>query len=156
MPTPQDVMKMVTDNEVKFVDFRFTDTRGKEQHVSVPISHFDEDKFESGHAFDGSSIAGWKGIEDVINQQILEICKETGADSIKTKHGTAIRTVKSRYWTNDWERFYDFMFEHNVPELLERRIHQTNIKQFLGENPDLLPAGLNVDSAYTITVRRSK
>lgn len=93
---------------------------------------------------------------DVINQQILEICKETGADSIKTKHGTAIRTIKSRYWTNDWERFYDFMFEHNVPELLERRIHQTNIKQFLGENPDLLPAGLNVDSAYTITVRRSK
>jgi glutamine synthetase len=63
MPTPQDVMKMVADNEVKFVDFRFTDTRGKEQHVSVPISHFDEDKFESGHAFDGSSIAGWKGIE---------------------------------------------------------------------------------------------
>ena len=93
---------------------------------------------------------------DVINQQILEICKETGADSIKTKHGTAIRTVKSRYWTNDWERFYDFMFEHNVPELLERRIHQTNIKQFLEENPDLLPAGLNVDSAYSITVRRSK
>ena len=63
MPTPQDVMKMVADNEVKFVDFRFTDTRGKEQHVSVPISHFDEDKFESGHAFDGSSIGGWKGIE---------------------------------------------------------------------------------------------
>ena len=93
---------------------------------------------------------------DVINQQILEICKETGADSIKTKHGTAIRTIKSRYWTNDWERFYDFMFEHNVPELLERRIHQTNIKQFLEENPDLLPAGLNVDSAYSITVWRSK
>ena len=93
---------------------------------------------------------------DIINQQILEICKETGADSIKTKHGTAIRTIKSRYWTNDWERFYDFMFEHNVPELLERRIHQTNIKQFLEENPDLLPAGLNVDSAYSITVRRSK
>ncbi|WVN41085.1 type I glutamate--ammonia ligase [beta proteobacterium MWH-UniP1] len=63
MATPQDVMKMVADNEVKFVDFRFTDTRGKEHHVSVPISHFDEDKFESGHAFDGSSIAGWKGIE---------------------------------------------------------------------------------------------
>jgi len=58
-----DVMSMVQDNEVKFVDFRFTDTRGKEQHVTVPISHFDEDKFSSGHAFDGSSIAGWKGIE---------------------------------------------------------------------------------------------
>ncbi len=58
-----DVLKLVKDNEVKFVDFRFTDTRGKEQHVTVPVSHFDMDKFESGHAFDGSSIAGWKGIE---------------------------------------------------------------------------------------------
>ena len=47
-----DVMKMVKENEVKFVDFRFTDTRGKEQHVSVPVSAFDEDKFASGHAFD--------------------------------------------------------------------------------------------------------
>jgi predicted metal-dependent phosphotriesterase family hydrolase len=93
---------------------------------------------------------------DIINQQILKICEETGADSIKTAHGTAIRTVKSRYWTNDWERFYDFIFEHKVPELLERRVHQTNIKQFLEENPELLPAGLNVDSAYSITVRRSK
>jgi glutamine synthetase len=45
--TVADVMKMVKDNEVKFVDFRFTDTRGKEQHVSVPVSHFDEDKFTS-------------------------------------------------------------------------------------------------------------
>ncbi len=53
-----DVLKMVKDNEVKFVDFRFTDTRGKEQHVTVPVSHFDMDKFESGHAFDGSSSAG--------------------------------------------------------------------------------------------------
>jgi glutamine synthetase type I len=57
-----DVMKMVKENEIKFVDFRFTDTRGQEQHVSVPISAFNEEKFTEGHAFDGSSIAGWKGI----------------------------------------------------------------------------------------------
>ncbi|MCL4185669.1 MAG: type I glutamate--ammonia ligase [Burkholderiaceae bacterium] len=63
MASAKDVMKMITDNEVKFVDLRFTDTRGKEQHVSVPAKAFDEDKFTSGHAFDGSSIAGWKGIE---------------------------------------------------------------------------------------------
>src|SRR5258707_13140686 len=61
--TVADVMKMVKENEVKFIDFRFTDTRGKEQHVSVPVSAFDEEKFTAGHAFDGSSIAGWKGIE---------------------------------------------------------------------------------------------
>src|SRR5213593_3012722 len=63
MTTPADVLKMLKDKEVKFVDLRFTDTRGKEQHVSVPTKVFGMDKFEAGHAFDGSSIAGWKGIE---------------------------------------------------------------------------------------------
>ncbi len=58
-----DVMSMVKEHDVKFVDFRFTDTRGKEQHVTVPISAFNDEKFTQGHAFDGSSIAGWKGIE---------------------------------------------------------------------------------------------
>jgi glutamine synthetase len=63
MATAKDVMKMISDNEVLFVDFRFTDTRGKEQHVSVPAKRFDEETFEHGHPFDGSSIGGWKGIE---------------------------------------------------------------------------------------------
>ena len=61
--TPDDVLKMIKDKEVKFVDIRFTDTRGKEQHVSVPAKQFTKDKFTDGHAFDGSSIAGWKGIQ---------------------------------------------------------------------------------------------
>jgi hypothetical protein len=93
---------------------------------------------------------------ELINQQLLEICKSTAADSIRTAHGTVIRTVKSRYWTNDWEHFHKFLLEHEAPDLLEKRIHQSNMKQFLEENPELLPAGLNVDSAYSITVRRSK
>ena len=63
MATAKDVSKTIADNEVKFVDLRFTDTRGKEQHVTVPVSSWDEDKFTGGHAFDGSSIAGWKGIQ---------------------------------------------------------------------------------------------
>jgi glutamine synthetase len=54
---------MIADNEVKFVDYRFTDTKGKEQHVSVPAKAVGEGTFEHGHPFDGSSIAGWKGIE---------------------------------------------------------------------------------------------
>src|ERR1700675_4766666 len=58
-----DVLKLIKEKEVKFVDLRFTDTRGKEQHVSVPAKAFTMEKFESGHFFDGSSIAGWKGIE---------------------------------------------------------------------------------------------
>ncbi len=63
MATAKDVMKKIADNEVKFVDLRFTDTKGKEQHVTVPVSTFDEEKFTDGHAFDGSSVAGWKGIQ---------------------------------------------------------------------------------------------
>lgn len=58
-----EVMDIIEKNEVEFIDFHFTDFLGKEQHVSVPVSAFDEDKFEEGHAFDGSSIKGWKGIE---------------------------------------------------------------------------------------------
>ena len=58
-----DVLKMIKDNEVKFVDLRFTDTRGKEQHVTIPAHVVNEGWFEGGHAFDGSSIAGWKGIQ---------------------------------------------------------------------------------------------
>ena len=61
--TAAEVMKLAKESEAKFVDFRFTDTKGKEQNVTVPVSAFDIDKFEEGHAFDGSSIAGWKGIE---------------------------------------------------------------------------------------------
>jgi len=61
--TVADVMQMVKDNDIKFIDFRFTDTRGKWQHITAPVSQFDESKFEEGQAFDGSSIAGWKGIE---------------------------------------------------------------------------------------------
>ncbi|MDT8383726.1 MAG: glutamate--ammonia ligase [Gammaproteobacteria bacterium] len=60
----QAVLKMIADNEAKFVDFRFTDTHGKEQHVTVPSHTVDEDVFTEGKMFDGSSIEGWKGINE--------------------------------------------------------------------------------------------
>jgi len=59
-----DVLKMIKEQEVKFVDFRFCDTRGKEQHVTVPSHTVDADLFTEGKMFDGSSIAGWKGINE--------------------------------------------------------------------------------------------
>lgn len=93
---------------------------------------------------------------DVIEEQLLEACKSIGADSIRTAAGTVIRSVKSRYWTNDWDSMYNFVRQHDAFGLLERRIHQTNMKQFIEENPSLLPMGLNTDSRYSIVVRRSK
>ncbi len=60
----QNVMDLIKESEAKFVDLRFTDTKGKEQHISIPVSCIDEDFFTDGKMFDGSSIAGWKGIND--------------------------------------------------------------------------------------------
>jgi len=59
-----DVLKQIKDEDVKYIDFRFTDTRGKEQHVTVPTSVVDKDTFKEGKMFDGSSVAGWKGINE--------------------------------------------------------------------------------------------
>jgi hypothetical protein len=90
----------------------------------------------------------------VISQTLLNHFKESGIDKAGTPFGTAYRTIKSRYWTNDWESMYDFISENDAFDLLEKRLHQTNMKQFLEENPNLLPRGLNVDSEYSVVVRR--
>lgn len=92
----------------------------------------------------------------VLETEMLDICKNMNADSIRTKAGTIIRSVKSRYWTNDWDSMYHFIKENDAYGLLEKRLHQTHMKEFLSENPDLLPMGLNVESEYTVVVRRSK
>jgi glutamine synthetase len=62
--TPADVIKLIEEKEAKFADLRFTDTRGKEQHVTIPARLVDEELFKDGKMFDGSSIAGWKGINE--------------------------------------------------------------------------------------------
>src|SRR6202163_1186874 len=62
--TPNDVFKLIKEKEVKFADLRFTDTRGKEQHVTIPARLVDEELFRDGKMFDGSSISGWKGINE--------------------------------------------------------------------------------------------
>ena len=63
MTSASDVLQMIKDNDVKFVDLRLTDTRGKEMHLTVPAASIEEDTFELGQPFDGSSFAGWRGIE---------------------------------------------------------------------------------------------
>ena len=62
--TAADVLKLIAEKEAKFVDLRFTDTIGKEQHVTIPARVVDEGFFKDGKMFDGSSIAGWKGINE--------------------------------------------------------------------------------------------
>lgn len=90
----------------------------------------------------------------VLKHKLLDISKETGVTSFSTDNATAYRTIKNRYWTNDWESFYGFMREHGAMELLEKRIHQMNMKEFMEQNPEVHPPGLNIDSEYEITIRR--
>lgn len=93
---------------------------------------------------------------EAVEQELLELCKTTGQDGGKTQFGSFTRSVKTRYWTSDWDSMYKFIREHDVPEVLERRIHQGNFVDMLKENPNIMPAGVNVESKYSITVRRSK
>jgi len=91
-----------------------------------------------------------------IEQALLEHCAGNGIESVRTESGTFYRSVKQKFWTSDWESMNKFILEHEVPELLEKRIHQGNLKQFLEDNPELLPPGLNCDSEYSVTVRRKR
>ena len=91
-----------------------------------------------------------------IKLALLGYCKDNNIDSAKIAGvGMFYRGVKKRYWTNDWEAMGRFVLEHEAPELFEKRLHQGNMETFLQDHPDLLPPGLNVDSEFTITVRRA-
>lgn len=124
-----------------------------DQMVAVYIKMRDE-KDRLTHEYE-EKIAGLKQQMDTIEQALLDLCKTNGQDGGKTKHGTFTRTVKTRYWTNDWSAMHRFIREHDALELMEQRVHQTNMKQFLTENPGVMPEGLNVESRYAITVRRA-
>jgi hypothetical protein len=91
---------------------------------------------------------------ETVSEQLLKLCNDQNVDSLRTVEGTVTRQIKSRFWTTDWESMYKFIKEQDVPFLLERRIHTTNMRQFLDENPDLHPIGLQEDRKYAITVRK--
>ena len=95
-----------------------------------------------------------KVIQATISTKMLGLCAEQNVDSLKTPQGTISRRVQSNFWTGDWESLYSFIEQHNAMHLLEKRIHNGNMKEFLAENPDLCPKGLQANSTYTISVRK--
>jgi len=92
--------------------------------------------------------------QNIIQAKLLEICKDTGAESLRTEFGTVTKRISKRYWTSDWDSFYKFMKEHDAMQLLQQRVSNGNMEQFLEENPDIHPPGLNVDASFAVTVRR--
>jgi hypothetical protein len=91
---------------------------------------------------------------EAVSAELLNFCNEQNLDSIRTPAGTVSRRVQTRYWTTDWDQLYKFIAENDVPFILEKRIHNGNMKQVLEDNPDSLPIGLQVDNKYVIQVRK--
>jgi myosin-crossreactive antigen len=101
-----------------------------------------------------AEMAELKEQQEYITAELLAFCNEQDLDSVKTKHGTVSRRVQTRYWTSDWDSMFAFVKEHDAFALLERRLHNANLKQFLDENPDMHPIGLQVDNKFVIQVRK--
>lgn len=89
-----------------------------------------------------------------IEDALLLALREAEADSISTPTATVIRRVSKRYNPTNWDAVYKMIHKHQAYGLLHKRVHDTNMREFLDQNPDEYPAGLNVDSSYAVTVRR--
>jgi hypothetical protein len=92
--------------------------------------------------------------QDLVSQEILELCKEQGTFTMRTEHGTISRRITKKYWSSDWHSMFEFIKEHDAFALLQQRIHNSNMEQFLEENPDLHPPGLNADQNQTIVITK--
>ena len=91
----------------------------------------------------------------LLEQSMLTVCNDTNASSIRTESGTVIRSLKERFTTNDWDNFKKFVLDNEAIDLLERRIHQGNFKEFMAEHQgEGLPPGVNVMKEFTIVVRK--
>jgi len=89
-------------------------------------------------------------VKTALKDQMLAL----GVKSVNTTEGTVILSTKVRYSTQDWDSFKEFMKENDAIDLLEKRIAQTNMANFLRDNPTLVPPGLNSNSEYSVSVRK--
>ena len=101
-----------------------------------------------------TKVEALKAQQDEIKNAMKDMMKMMGVTSVRTAQGTVVLSVKTRYNTQDWDSFKKFVVEHDAVDLLEKRIAQTNMSQFLEENPGLVPPGLNSSSEYDISVRK--
>ena len=92
--------------------------------------------------------------QDVVKIALKDQMLKLGVSSVRTDQGTVVLSTKTRYNTQDWDSFKEFIKEHDALDLLEKRIAQTNMATFLEENPSLVPAGLNSMTEYAISVRK--
>jgi len=95
-----------------------------------------------------------KAQQDEIKFAIKDQMKALGVTSLKSPFGTVSMMLKTRYNTQDWSSFKDFILEHSAVDLLEKRVAQTNMAQFLEENPGVVPPGLNSVTEFEIRITK--
>ena len=95
-----------------------------------------------------------KAQQDELRFAMKDQMKALGVKSVNTTFGTVTMVTKTRYNTQDWDSFKKFIVEHDVVDLLEKRIAQTNMSTFLEENPGLVPPGLNSNTEFEIRVTK--
>lgn len=91
-----------------------------------------------------------------IANYIKDQMQASGVTSMRTEYGTVVLGKKTRYWTQDWDEFGKFCIQNNSIAFLEKRIAQGVMTQFLEENPGVVPPGLNSDTEYVVSVRKTK
>jgi hypothetical protein len=101
-----------------------------------------------------TQVEALKAQQDQIKFAMKDQMKALGVKSVRTDLGTVTLTTKTRYNTQDWDSFKEFILEHKLVDLLEKRIAQLNMAHFLEENPTIVPPGLNSTTEFDITVTK--
>lgn len=96
-----------------------------------------------------------KELQEKIAEELLARCNEVGGNISITGVGRVTRRTSKRYWTSNWPALYEIIKKHDAFHLLHQRITNTAMEQFLEENPDIMPEGLNLDSEQTVVVTRA-
>ena len=91
---------------------------------------------------------------DRIKQAMLDHCERHNEISVRTAEGLFFKSERTKYWVGDWSAMHDYIKEHNVPELLENRLSQKNMREYLAENPTQVPDGLNTEKEVVVSVRK--
>lgn len=93
--------------------------------------------------------------QEKIQDTLLQHCNENEVSSVKTSEGTFYRRKKVSYWCSDWDNFYKWVVANEIPEVLQKRISQKNLEQYLEEHDDI-PIGVQSDAVYVITVQKPR
>ena len=89
-----------------------------------------------------------------VRAEILEMMKEQKLESVRTDEGTVTKSVKERYWTGDWSALHAYIIESGAVDLLEKRIQQTNMREWIAAHPNDYPPSLNIDREFAISIRK--